>query len=66
MRISSGENVRPTNVRLRNVRARNVRLWLLLSFFVAGISWLYVHRILVPWTSYLHLKNGYVIAQISE
>ncbi|MFZ0297097.1 MAG: glycosyltransferase 87 family protein [Candidatus Sulfotelmatobacter sp.] len=49
-----------------NVRLRNVRLWLLLSFFVAGISWLYVHRILVPWTSYLHLKNGYVIAQISD
>ncbi|MGA7514604.1 MAG: glycosyltransferase 87 family protein [Candidatus Sulfotelmatobacter sp.] len=43
-----------------------VRLWLLLSFFVAGISWLYVHRILVPWTSYLHLQKGYVIAQISD
>ncbi|MGA8500428.1 MAG: glycosyltransferase family 87 protein [Candidatus Sulfotelmatobacter sp.] len=56
MQISSGENV----------RLRNVRLWLLLSFLVAGISWLYVHRILVPWTSYLHLQNGYVIAQISD
>ena len=33
---------------------------------MAGISWLYVHRILVPWTSYLHLQNGYVIAQISD
>src|ERR1700691_1477721 len=42
------------------------RLWLLLSFFVAGVSWLYVHRILVPWTSYLHLQKGYVIAQISD
>jgi hypothetical protein len=60
MEISSGGNVR------LNLRQRNVQLWLLLSFFVAGISWLYVHRILVPWTSYLHLQNGYVIAQISD
>jgi len=45
---------------------RKVRLWLLLSFFVAGISWLYVHRVLVPWTSNLHLQKGYVIAQISD
>lgn len=45
---------------------RKVRLWLLLSFFVAGISWLYVHRILVPWTSYLHLQKGYLVAQISD
>jgi hypothetical protein len=43
-----------------------VRLWLLLSFCAAGISWLYVHRVLVPWTSYLHLQKGYVIAQISD
>ncbi len=71
MDISSGKNVqltsvRPGNVRSRNVRPGNVRLWLLLSFFVAGISWLYVHRILVPWTSYLHLQKGYVVAQISD
>jgi hypothetical protein len=66
MEISSGKNVRITNVRLTNVRPRNARLWLLLSFLVAGTSWLYVHRILVPWTSYLHLQNGYVIAQISD
>jgi hypothetical protein len=45
---------------------KKFRLWLLLSFFVAGVSWLYVHRILVPWTSYLHLQKGYVIAQISD
>ena len=61
MQISGGENVRP-----KNVRPRNVRLWLLLSFLVAGISWLYVHQILVPWTSYLHLQKGYSIAQISD
>ena len=66
MHISGGENIRLKNVLLTNVRQRNVRLWLLLSFFVAGISWLYVHQILVPWTSYLHLQNGYVIAQISD
>ena len=56
MRISSGKNVLLTNA----------RLWLLLSVFVAAISWLYVHQILVPWTSYLHLEKGYVIAQISD
>ncbi len=66
MEISSGENVRLKNVPPRNARRSSVRLWLLLGFFVAGISWLYVHRVLVPWTSYLHLKNGYMIAQISD
>jgi hypothetical protein len=66
MQISSSKNVRPKNGRLRNVPPSKVRLWLLLSFLVAGISWLYVHWILVPWTSYLHLQNGYVIAQISD
>jgi Glycosyltransferase family 87 len=45
---------------------KKFRLWLLLSVFVAAISWLYVHRILVPWTSFLHLQKGYVIAQISD
>jgi len=66
MQTSSGKNVRITHVRLTNVRPRNARLWLLLSLLVTGVSWLYVHRILVPWTSYLHLQNGYVIAQISD
>jgi hypothetical protein len=61
MHISSG-----MNVRLEKARRRNFRLWLLLSFLVAGISWFYVHRIVVPWTSYLHLQKGYVIAQISD
>ena len=42
------------------------RVWLLLSFFVAGISWLYVHRILGPWTSYTRLQKGFAIAQISD
>jgi hypothetical protein len=66
MHISSGKNVGLSNARSRNARPRNARLWLLLSFCVAGISWLYVHRILVPWTSYLHLEKGYAIAQISD
>jgi Glycosyltransferase family 87 len=66
METSSGRNVELTNVRLKNGRLWRVRFWLLLSFFVAGISWLYVHRVLVPWTTYLHLQNGYVIAQISD
>ncbi len=66
MHISSGKNVRLGDVRLGNVRRRNVRLWLLLSFLAAGTSWLYVHRILVPWTTFLHLQKGYVVAQISD
>jgi Glycosyltransferase family 87 len=42
------------------------RLWLLLSFLVAGISWLYVHRSLEPFTSYNRLKKGFAITQISD
>lgn len=36
------------------------RLWLLLALCVAGISWLYVHRILGPWTSYVRREKGFV------
>jgi len=43
-----------------------VRLWLLLSIFAAGISSLYVHRILGPWSGHNRLENGFVIAQISD
>jgi hypothetical protein len=57
---------RGKKVRVKNVGLKKFRLWLLLSFFVAGISWLYVHRILVPWTSQIHLENGYVVAQFSD
>ena len=42
------------------------RAWLLLGLFAAGISWLYVHRILGPWNSHTRLENGFVIAQISD
>jgi Glycosyltransferase family 87 len=42
------------------------RLWLLLALCAAGISWLYVHRILGPWSSRTRLEDGYVIAQISD
>ena len=42
------------------------RLWLLLSFFVAGVSWLYVHRILGPWTSHIRREMGFVSAQMSD
>ncbi|MGA9511074.1 MAG: glycosyltransferase 87 family protein [Candidatus Sulfotelmatobacter sp.] len=42
------------------------RLWLLLGLCVAGISWLYVHRILGPWNARTRLENGFVIAQISD
>ncbi len=42
------------------------RLWLLLSFLAAAISWLYVHRILEPWTSYIRLQKGFAITQISD
>ena len=43
-----------------------MRIWLLLSFCVAGISWLYVHRILGPWSGYVRLQQGFVITQISD
>ncbi|HVR23858.1 MAG TPA: glycosyltransferase 87 family protein [Candidatus Polarisedimenticolia bacterium] len=43
-----------------------VRLWLLLSIFAAGISSLYVHRILGPWSSHSRQEKGFVIAQISD
>jgi hypothetical protein len=42
------------------------RLWLLLALCMAGISWLYVHRILGPWNSRTRLENGFVMAQISD
>jgi hypothetical protein len=42
------------------------RLWLVLGLCVAGISWLYVHRILGPWNSRTRRENGFVIAQISD
>jgi Glycosyltransferase family 87 len=31
-----------------------IRFWFVLSLCVCGISWLYVHRTLEPWTSYIH------------
>jgi hypothetical protein len=43
-----------------------VRFWLLLSIFAAGISSLYVHRILGPWSSHGRMEKGFVIAQISD
>ena len=42
------------------------RPWLLLGLCVAGISWLYVYRILGPWNTRTRLENGFVIAQISD
>jgi Glycosyltransferase family 87 len=43
-----------------------VRFWLLLSIFAAGISSLYVHRILGPWSSHGRMEKGFVIAEISD
>ena len=51
---------------LRGSRSMRPRLWLLLALCAAGISWLYVHRILGPWSSRTRLAGGYVIAQISD
>jgi hypothetical protein len=42
------------------------RLWFLLSLLVAGISWLYAHRILEPWTNYIQVEKGAVTAQMSD
>jgi len=42
------------------------RSWLLLSLFAAATSWLYVHRLLQPWSETVRLKKGLVIAQMGD
>ena len=34
-----------------------IRFWFVLGLCVSGISWLYVHRILEPWTNHVHASE---------
>jgi uncharacterized membrane protein len=43
-----------------------MRLWLVLSLCVSGTTWLYVHRILEPWTNYVRIGKGVVIAEMGD
>jgi len=43
-----------------------LRLWLVLSLCVGASTWLYVHRILEPWTNYSDTEKGEVISQMGD
>jgi hypothetical protein len=43
-----------------------IRLWLLLSLFASGISWLYMSRVLLPWDYYTDVQNGRLIAEMGD
>ena len=41
-------------------------LWLLLSLLVSGTTWVYTHRVLVPWEYQVNVVGGRVIAQMGD
>jgi Glycosyltransferase family 87 len=41
-------------------------LWLLLSLFVSATTWVYTHRVLVPWEYHVNVEGGRVIAQLGD
>jgi hypothetical protein len=41
-------------------------LWLMLSLCTTVSTWLYVHRILEPWTNYSDAEKGEIIAQMGD
>jgi hypothetical protein len=43
-----------------------IRLWLLLSLFGSGISWLYMSRVLLPWDYYTDVQRGRMIAAMGD
>jgi hypothetical protein len=43
-----------------------IRIWLLLGFFAAGITWLYVSRILGPWEYFVDVKSGNLKDQMGD
>jgi hypothetical protein len=43
-----------------------IRIWLVLSLCVSGSTWLYVHRILEPWTQYVYVEKGDMIARLGD
>lgn len=42
------------------------RVWLLLSLFAAGITWIYVSSILGPWEHYVDVESGNLTAQMGD
>jgi hypothetical protein len=42
------------------------RIWLLLSLFASGLSWLYMSRVLLPWEYYIDVQHGRLIAQMGD
>lgn len=45
---------------------RRIPLWLLLSLCVAATTWLYVHRVLIPWGDARALQEGDLKAQLGD
>jgi hypothetical protein len=41
-------------------------LWLLLSLFVSGTTWLYVHRVLDPWEYHMNVEIGTLKAELGD
>ena len=41
-------------------------LWLLLSLFVSGTTWLYVHRVLDPWEYHVNVEIGTLKAELGD
>ena len=41
-------------------------LWLLLSLFVSGTTWLYVHRVLIPWEYHVNVEIGTLKAELGD
>jgi len=42
------------------------RVWLLLSLFTTGVTWLYVSRVLGPWEHYVDVEHGILKAQMGD
>jgi hypothetical protein len=40
-----------------------ISLWLVLSLGITGCTWLYAHRVLEPYSAYVHLEKGNMIAE---
>ena len=43
-----------------------IRLWLLLSLFAGGVTYLYTSRILGPWEHYVNVEHGTLRAQMGD
>ena len=41
-------------------------LWLLLSLFVSATTWLYLHRVLIPWEHHVNVEIGTMKAELGD